>query len=544
MQLRDYQNQAINGLKVSLRTHRSTLIVMPTGTGKTIVFAKAVEMARKRALVIAHRDILVHQAAEKIGMVTGQRPAIEMAELESDEKTIFNRSKVVVASVQTLNSGTHKKRMERFNPSDFSLVVVDEAHHACAPSYRRILDRFMEAGCKVMGVSATPDRADELALGQVFESVAFKYEIVDAIDDGWLVPLDVHRVFVKSLDFTACRNVGNDFNQGDLGRVMEEEKNLHGVVVPTMEIAGDRKTVIFATRVAHAERMAEIINRTQTGKAATIDGRMNKDTRDKILRDYRSGKIQYLVNVGIATEGFDVPDISCVAMARPTQSRALYAQCCGRGTRPLTGTVDGMTTPEDRRLAIATSAKPRLTVIDFVGNAGRHSLMCAADVLDGKYVEWTDHGAPIVIDEELAPGRTYEELYEEDEPAPDYENENQEQLQRIQNKRKGIRAKVSYETKTSDPFEILSIRPKRFSQWFKRRLSEKQLATVRRAGINPDGYDPAKQCAIFDNLMKRRKNDLCTFKQAKLLQKFGVDASNMTFREASDQIDRFINRKK
>tara|TARA_R100001082_G_scaffold110915_2_gene92377 strand:+ start:1179 stop:2810 length:1632 start_codon:yes stop_codon:yes gene_type:complete len=542
MLLRDYQERAIDGLKTSLREHQSALIVMPTGTGKTIVFAKAAQLARKRALVIAHRDILVHQAADKIHTVTGERPSIEMAELQSNEKSFFNRSKVVVASVQTLNAGSYRRRMERFKAEDFSLLVIDEAHHACAPSYRRVIERFAKAGCKVVGVSATPDRADDLALGQVFESVAFKYEMSDAIDDGWLVPLDVHRVYVKSLDFSTCRNVGNDFNQGDLGRIMEEEKNLHGVVVPTMEIAGDKKTVIFATRVAHAERMAEIINRTKPGAAATIDGKMAKDLRQKIVRDFVSGKIQFLVNVGIATEGFDVPGIACVSMARPTQSRALYAQCCGRGTRPLTGVLDGIEDPELRKQAIAESEKARLTIVDFVGNAGRHSLMCAKDVLGGKHVDWTEHGEPIVREEESGYPQEFPD-YEEDDPAPDYEDMSQEEQREIHRKRKGIRANVEYETKSTDPFDILSVKSKRFSSWYKRRLSEKQLGVLRRAGIDPSGHNPAEQCALFDSVLHRRKNDLCTFKQAKLLNKLGVDGSNLTFREASDQIDRLINKK-
>jgi superfamily II DNA or RNA helicase len=543
MLLRDYQEKAINSLKVTLREHKSALVVMPTGTGKTIVFAKAVQLAKKRALVIAHRDILVHQAADKIHTVTGQRPAIEMADLQSDEKSFFNRSKVVVASVQTLNAGSYRRRMDRFRPEDFSLLVVDEAHHACAPSYRRVIEKFAKAGCKIIGVSATPDRADELALGQVFDSVAFKYEMSDAIDDGWLVPLDVHRVYVKSLDFSACRNVGSDFNQGDLGRIMEEEKNLHGVVVPTMEIAGDKKTVIFATRVAHAERMAEIINRTKPGSAATIEGKMPKDLRQKIIRDYVSGKIQYLVNVGIATEGFDVPGIACVVMARPTQSRSLYAQCCGRGTRPLTGILDGIEDPALRRQAIADSDKAKLTVIDFVGNAGRHSLMCAKDVLGGKHVDWTEHGQPVIPADDSGYAQDHPD-YEEDEPAPDYEDLNQDAENETRKKRKGIRATVEYELRSSDPFQVLSIKSKRFSDWYKRRLSEKQLGMLRRAGINPESHNPAEQCALFDSVVKRRKENLCTFKQAKLLNKFGVDGSAMTFREASDQIDRLINKKR
>tara|TARA_R110002051_G_C8623279_1_gene483680 strand:- start:503 stop:1012 length:510 start_codon:yes stop_codon:yes gene_type:complete len=169
--------------------------------------------------------------------------------------------------------------------------------------------------------------------------------------------------------------------------------------------------------------------------------------------------------------------------------------------------------------------------------------MCAKDVLGGRHIEFTDHGDPIVIDDELPKGREYEDLEEED-PGIDYESMTQEDIAQMQNKRNTIRAKVDYELKTTDPFQLLSIKSKRFSQWYKRRLTDRQLASVRRAGIEPDSYDPAKQCAIFDNLMKRRKNDLCTYKQVKLLNKFGVDATNLSFRQASDQIDRAINKKR
>ena len=537
MQLRDYQQRAIDGLKSDLRDNQSTLLVMPTGTGKTIVFAEAVRLAKKRALVVAHRDILIHQAVDKIELVTGERPAIEMADLQSNEKSFFNRSKVVVASIQTLNAGYFERRMDRFNPEDFSLLVIDECHHSCAPTYRRVIERFAEGGCKIIGVSATPDRADEQALGQIFESVAFKYEISEAIDDGWLVPLDVHRVYVKSLDFSDCRKLANDFNQGDLGAIMEQEKNLHGVVVPTMEIAGDKKTLIFATRVAHAERMAEIINRTKPGSAAMIEGKMSRDVRQKILREYVRGNLQYLVNVGIATEGFDVPGIACVSMARPTCSRALYAQCVGRGTRPLTGILEGIDDPELRRNAISESDKPRLTVIDFVGNSGRHSLMSSSDILGGKHIDWIDHGFP-----ERKTTDSYfpnDEVDDQDhEYDPGYEQKNEELQEQARLKRQRIHANVDYELRTSDPFSILSVQPKRFTDWYKRRLSERQLTVLRRAGIEPNSHNPAEQCALFDNVVKRRKEGLCTFKQAKLLNTVGIEASELTFREASLEIDR------
>mgnify|MGYP005830985349 FL=1 len=262
---------------------------------------------------------------------------------------------------------------------------------------------------------------------------------------------------------------------------------------------------------------------------------MSRDVRQKILREFIRGNIQYLVNVGIATEGFDVPGISVVAMARPTQSRALYAQCIGRGTRPLTGILDGINESELRRGAIKGSDKPRLTVIDFVGNSGRHSLMSASDVLGGKDVDWIDHGFPQKPKDD---GYYPEDEEEEDVYDPDYEEKNRKIQERARLQRGGITAQVEYETHSSNPFEILSVKPRRFTDWYKRRLSERQLTVIRRAGIDPNKHNPAEQCALFDSLINRRKEGLCTFKQAKLLGKFGIDASEMTFRGASLEIDR------
>ena len=229
MQLRPYQRDAVNECISTLRKNSSTLIVMPTGTGKTIVFSELINKASGRVMVIAHREELIHQAARKVQAVCGFHPSIEMAELK-DHGGMF-ASKCVVASVQTLNAskdGVHRRN--KFNPHEFGLLVIDEAHHAVAKSYLNTIKYFQRnPNIKVCGVSATPDRADKLALGRVFESVAYNYEVYDAIQDGWLVPVVTNQVIVDSLDFSHVRKTAGDFNQGDLAKVVELESSLHGI---------------------------------------------------------------------------------------------------------------------------------------------------------------------------------------------------------------------------------------------------------------------------------------------------------------------------
>ena len=385
MNLRPYQIEAVTGVIDDIVDNKSTLVVMPTGTGKTVCFAHIARQRQARVMVIAHREELVQQAADKIRTVTKQSPDIEMAEYKAGR---MYKSPVVVASVQTLCAPMgNVDRMQKFDPHEFDLLVIDEAHHATADSYRRVIKHFTQnSRVRVVGFTATPDRTDKAALGMVFQSVAYKYEIMQAMDDGWLCPVETQQVIVKDMDFSHVRSVAGDLNQGELASIMEQEKVLHRVVTPTIEIANGRRTLVFAASVAHAERMSEIFNRHGV-TSAIVHGGTFKDERRRILNAYNEGKIQVLCNCGVATEGFDSPGIEVVAIARPTTSRSLYTQMVGRGTRVLPGVVDGLQTSEERRNAIARSAKPSMLTIDFVGNAGKHKLVCAADVLGGKYDE-------------------------------------------------------------------------------------------------------------------------------------------------------------
>jgi len=534
MKLRDYQRRAIRGVCDTLKSHTSALVVAPTGTGKTILFAEAARMATKRVMVIAHREELLTQAAEKIEAVTGERPDIEQSILWSDE-SVFGKAKTIVASIQSLNAKHYKgRRHERFNPNEFSLVIVDEAHHAVSVSYRRVLDWFrkINPSCKILGFTATPDRTDKLGLGAVFDSVAFDYNIRQAVDDGWLTPIKNTVVSVDGLDFSSVRTTAGDLNKADLAAVMEFEKVLHGIAVPTLDLIGNEQTLVFAASVKQAERLAEIFDRYKPGSAGFVSGKMESDRRRDTVARFRSGSLQILVNVGVATEGFDVPGVGCVAMARPTKSRSLYAQMVGRGTRPTPGVVDGPETPEDRRSAIAASSKSHCHVIDFAGNSGQHRLVHATDILGGDDPEEVRDRAHEIIDKGVT-----NDVSEAIEIA---KVEIEEEELKEKSRRSHVRADtVKYQTNTVDPFKAMGV--KRDSARFMPNaggLSGNQLAMLARSGVNPEHYSPKEQRLLHHELIRRIKSKRCSLKQAQVLSKYGFNTTKMSFKEASGLIDR------
>ena len=531
MKLRDYQQAAIDGVLDVVKSEQTALVCAPTGVGKTVIFSHLIQDAG-RAMVVAHREELIDQARSKIHAVTGSRPAVEMAESKSNESSIWGKSRFVVASVQTLNAGRGiRRRISKFDPFGFDYVIIDEAHHATAKSYRNIIDYFSRnKDCKIVGFTATPDRGDKVGLGNVFESVAYEYQIRDAIDDGWLVPITQRQVRVDDLDFSSIKKVAGDFNQGELSRLMETEAHLHGVVHPTIELAGDRSTLVFATSVAHAERMAEIFARH--GKSATcIHGKTPKDMRRQKMEAFRNGNIQFLTNVGIATEGFDAPNVSCVAMGRPTTSRALYAQCVGRGTRPEAGTVDSCYEPEHRRAAIALSGKTDLLVIDFAGNAGKHKLINSMDILAGK--ELPDE--VIKRAKEEASNRSADVIKTLEAMEAAY---SEEQKKKLVAKRSGVVAKATYKTKSVDAFSIFSIGDNRAVKKQYPPMTERQWALLTKQGVDVTHMSEEQGRIIHNEVIRRFKGNLCSYKQAKVLKRFGYDVKNMGFQQASSLMNK------
>ena len=531
MQLRQYQTDAVNSIEECWKQHSSTLAVLPTGTGKTVLCAEIIRRCPVgRVMVIAHREELIFQAVHKIHAVTGVQPTIEMAEMRAGTG-FMEDGRVVVSTVQTQVAGRNGGRMTNFLPEHFGLLIIDEAHHACADSYMRVLEHYKQnPNLRVLGVTATPDRADEAALGQVFESVAFDYELPDAIQDGWLAPIRQRVVHVEGLDFSHLHTQQGDLAQGELESLMLQEEPMHRVVTACLQLTGDKRTLIFAVGVAQAERIAEIINRYKPDSAAFVCGKTDKAIRRDMFKSYAAGRFQFLVNVGVATEGFDEPGIQFIVMARPTKSRALYSQMAGRGTRPLPGLVDGPPTAEERRAAIASSDKQYCEILDFVGNAGRHKLITTADILGGKYPDEVTERAARKAEEADGESKDMRELLEE--------SEREIADEQARTRRAAFRGRATnVRTEEVDPFGILDIVPELARGWtYNRTASDKQLALLDKMGVPIKEYTAAEASQIIGEVINRRSKNMCTFKQAKLLSRFGY-RTDTTFAEAKTIID-------
>jgi superfamily II DNA or RNA helicase len=370
--LRSYQRECVESVRRELQTVRSTLAVLFTGAGKTQIGGTLVKHWPGRVLWLAHRDELIRQAAARIHQMAGEQPSIDMAGEYSWG------SRIVVGSVQTLQ----RKRLERHPADRFSLVVIDEAHHAPSKSYRAILDHFADA--KVVGITATADRLDKLAQGNVFESVAFRKDIDAGIEEGYLVPIRPIAKLIETVNLAGIKTAAGDLAEGAL----EEEmlKSVAAIARATFDTVGDRRTLVFTPGVGSAHAVADALNQMRPGSARTVDGTTDKDVRKRILRDHKAGEFQFLTNCLVFTEGYDDPQVSAIVNARPTKSRALYVQVAGRGLRVLPG-IGELATVEERRAAVAASSKPDCLLVDITGHAGRHSLIAPADLLGGKYTE-------------------------------------------------------------------------------------------------------------------------------------------------------------
>ena len=367
----------------------------------------------KRILVLAHRSELIYQAvahAKRAGLTAG----VEMG----SERAISE--KVIVSTVQTQCAwskcrdcrGTgcdfcHDKgkirRFTRFNPMMFGLLIIDEAHHAAAETYRLVMEWYgQNPGLKILLVTATPKRSDGIGLHNVCDSVAYEMDLKAAIEGGWLCPIRQRFIHVESLDLSKVRTVKGDLAEGARERAFlgecdeDEERMLHAIAKPTIDEAKGRPTLVFAAGQEHAEKLTAAFNAYDGVNAEMVIDKTNRSDRRDIVERYKRGVTQVLVNCMCFTEGFDAPGTVIIANARPTKSESLYLQIIGRGTRPLAGVVDGPETPEERKAAIAASDKPHCIILDFVGNSGNHKLVSVGDVLAGETVDPIDLEAALI----------------------------------------------------------------------------------------------------------------------------------------------------
>lgn len=385
--------------QVDQKQTRSLLIVAATGLGKTCMMAGlAKTWPVGRVMMISHRYELNQQAISQFSDICGEDVDLEQGSYHADRRTVPHR--IVVASVQSLTSYDRKARryrIQKFDPMDFGLLMIDEAHRSAAVSYRKVVEHFQcNPDLRIVGVTATPDRLDGVGMGCVFDDVACDLNLSWGIDNGWLVPPRQVFVQVNGLDFKDVKTTtGGDLDTKQLAKIVEREQNLHEMAKPIVDACpGGKQAIVFTASVAQAHSLCEKIKdyhdraygNVGMNTAIALDGSLDpQDPRRKqIVSDFKDGHIQYLVNMGVATEGFDAPNVRTLAIARPTKSRALYLQMLGRSTRPLPGTVDGIDDATERRSAIKSSEKPYATVIDFIGQAGRHKLVCSTDFMVGE----------------------------------------------------------------------------------------------------------------------------------------------------------------
>lgn len=320
MELRPYQQEAVKAVEGEWdKGVRRTLLVLPTGTGKTIVFAQIAADAANgggHVLVMAHRRELLSQAADKIHMTTG-------ASCDMIGQDYTPEHAIAIGSVQGMQ---RESRLEQFPPDYFTTIIVDEAHHSLSQGYQRVLTHFDNAD--VLGVTATPDRGDMRNLGQYFESLAYEYTLPEAIKDGYLCRIEAEMIPLQ-IDLSSAKVQMGDFTDGSLGSAIEPY--LESIAEEMAHCCLDRKTVVFLPLISTSQKFCGILN-GKGFRAAEVNG--NSPDREDILRDFENGKYNVLCNSMLLTEGWDCPSVDCVVVLRPTKVRSLY--CLDEETEILT----------------------------------------------------------------------------------------------------------------------------------------------------------------------------------------------------------------
>ena len=506
MELRPYQEQAKTAVLEQWGAGvRKTLLVLPTGTGKTIVFAKIAEECvrqSERVLILAHRGELLQQAADKILRACGLSCAVEKA----CETSLGSWERITVGSVQTL---MRESRLERFSRDYYDTIIIDEAHHAISESYQKIL-RYFE-GAKVLGVTATPDRGDMKNLGQIFESLAYEYTLPRAIREGYLSPIKALTIPLK-LDLTGVGTQSGDYKNGDLDAALDPY--LNKIADEMKAVCSGRKTVVFLPLVKTSRKFRDILNE-RGFRAAEVNGQ--SEDRAEILRDFELGKYNVLCNSMLLTEGWDCPSVDCVVVLRPTKVRSLYCQMVGRGTR-------------------LAPNKKELLLLDFLWHTTRHELcrpahlICEnAEVAEKMTENLEKENAP--IDLEAAEKQASEDVVKQREQAL------AKQLAEMRKRKRQLVDPLQFEM--SIGAEDLSGYVPAFG-WEMSPPSEKQKQALQKYGIFPEEIDCAgKASLLLNRLNKRREEGLSTPKQIRLLENKGFKrVGEWSFQAASNLITR------
>ena len=509
MNLRPYQQEAFERVFSEWDGGvKKTLLVLPTGTGKTIVFSKiAEECVRrgKRVLIMAHRGELLEQAADKIYKSTGLQCSVEKAE----QTCLGEWYRIIVGSVQTL---MHERRLNKFKQDYFDVIVIDEAHHCVSDSYQRVLQYFNNSF--VLGVTATPDRADLKNLGSYFDSLAFEYTMPQAIKSGYLVPIKALTVPLK-IDISMVGISAGDFKVGEIGTALDPY--LYQIADEMVKYCMDRKTIVFLPLIATSQKFMGILNE-RGFVAAEVNG--SSEDRAEILQDFEDGKYNVLCNSMLLTEGYDCPAVDCIIVLRPTKSRPLYAQMVGRGTR---------LSPE--------TGKDHLLLIDFLWMTERHelchpaSLICEDEDVARRMTKDMEENAGNPEDIEEAEKKATEEVVQEREEAL------AAQLAAQRRKKSRLVDPLQY-AMSIEALDLANYKPIFGPE--AQAPSQSQKDSLEKLGIKADSVETSGQAdKLLDTLHQRKIQGLATPKQIKQLEMRGFqNVGTWSFEQARRLIDR------
>lgn len=509
MKLRPYQQAAVQAIEAGWQdgSLQKSLLVLPTGTGKTVVFCT---VARHRAgggrvLILAHREELIEQAREKYYSITGDIAAKEKAE----NTCLGDPAPVVVGSVQTLQN---EKRLLHFPSDYFKTIIIDEAHHALADGYQRVLQHFPQAA--VLGVTATPDRGDKRSLAEYFDGVAYEYSLKQAIQDGYLcpiqaltVPLTIDVSHVK----TSRGEYGGDFDRTELGQTLEQY--LPQIVQALKQYAANRKTVVFLPLISIAKQFRDELT------AEGINAReINGQSEDRIeTLDWfdHAGPGSVLCNAMLLTEGWDCPSVDCVVVLRPTKIRALYAQMIGRGTRLAEG-------------------KKNLLILDFLWMTGKHDLcrpaMLASDnpEVQQRLIQHQNEEGQVNLLEAAEAAET--ELKEEAEESR--RRSLAEAIVAASSRPKRLINPLDYAVFVGESSDYEPV-----FKWEYLPITEKQKAFLEKQGIDTTNLNRGHAKRIIDSLMSRFGRHMATVKQIRVLERAGyVNVKDWSIEEASARL--------
>lgn len=491
MDLRPYQKECIEAVDANWDLYNRQLIVLPTGAGKTVVFSTIASMNPGRTLILAHRDELVTQALEKLHAVTG----IIAGREQGKDRAMFS-DQVVVGSVQSMANRTH-----RWPADHFRLIICDEAHRSTAVSWRKVLDHFGKFN-RILGVTATPTRADGTNLGELYEHVAYKVGMFDLIRQGYLSPIKIKTLPIK-IDVSGVKKQAGDLATSDLGHVLEPY--LPAIASTIRREIKNRRLLCFLPLVSTSHIFCNYL-RAEGLSVGHIDGKSKN--RKQILKDFAAGKFQVLSNAMLLTEGYDDPGIDAVCNLRLTSSKSLFTQIIGRGTRTAAG-------------------KDFLLVLDFLWQSEKHSLVSAVDLVPG---EPALHQAMKKIAEQKVGTEEPLELIELSESvAAQREATILKAIAKNQNRKSEFLSAEEFASRCGAKEEF-----KEEYSWQMREITPKQVELLEKAGVDIASVRGVGHAsALIDVWINFKNNQPASDKQKASMKRAGYpNAENATMKEA------------